>query len=183
MNQTDIPVYYFDTTKVSSNDINESFLNVMNNVIDLQYTPTVVLLKHGKAIHEYIGSETTLKQLKTLTKYKYWFVIEQICTNYLFGGINMKSKQELVLALTAFKETVNNHYVAGLIDETLLKLKKSDNTVQEAKYIYQRLNQVMLAEHLTLNDDAKAALKNIKEISESKGALGGLNSFNTANVL
>lgn len=95
----------------------------------------------------------------------------------------MKSKQELVLALTAFKETVNNHYVAGLIDETLLKLKKSDNNVQEAKYVYQRLNQVMLAEHLTLNDDAKAALKNIKEISESKGALGGLNSFNTANVL
>lgn len=48
-----------------------TFLDMMNNVIGLQYTPTVVLIKHGKVVHRYVGPDATLERLMTLTKYRY----------------------------------------------------------------------------------------------------------------
>lgn len=71
LDETDVPVYYFDTSKVSSKDVDADFLNMMDNVIGLQVTPTIVLVKHGKAIHRYVGSDTSLESLMTLEKYRY----------------------------------------------------------------------------------------------------------------
>lgn len=48
-----------------------TFLDMMNNVIGLQYTPTVVMIKHGKVVHRYVGPDATLERLMTLTKYRY----------------------------------------------------------------------------------------------------------------
>lgn len=71
LDQTGVPVDYFDTSKVSPQDVDGKFLDMMNNVIGLQYTPTVVLIKHGKVVHRYVGPDATLEGLMTLTKYRY----------------------------------------------------------------------------------------------------------------
>lgn len=90
----------------------------------------------------------------------------------------MNEKQELALALERFAKACQNDYV----NKTAVNLKKNENVAQEAKWAYQLLNQVMLAEHLKLDDEAKEALATIKKIAESDGAFGGLNTLNATNV-
>ncbi len=94
----------------------------------------------------------------------------------------MNEKKELALALDRFSRACGNDYVNEAVNRTAVSLKKNENVAQEAKWAYQRLNQVMLAEHLKLNDEAKSALATIRKIAESDGALGGLNTANATNV-
>lgn len=96
--------------------------------------------------------------------------------------ILMNEKQELALALERFAKACQNDYVNEAVNKTAVNLKKNENVAQEAKWAYQRLNQVMLAEHLKLNDEAKEALATIKKIAGSDGAFGGLNTLNATNV-
>jgi predicted bacteriocin transport accessory protein len=71
MNTSTVPVYYLDVDSVSQSELTQNFVDIMYNKIKLQGTPTIALIKHGKVIHEYIGSNTSLNQLQTLKKYKY----------------------------------------------------------------------------------------------------------------
>ena len=81
-----------------------------------------------------------------------------------------------------FAKACQNDYVNEAVNKMAVNLKKNENVAQEAKWAYQRLNQVMLAEHLKLDDEAKEALATIKKIAESDGAFGGLNTLNATNV-
>ena len=81
----------------------------------------------------------------------------------------MSDKQELVLALERFAKACQNDYVNEAVNKTEVNLKKNENVSQEAKWAYQRLNQVMLAEHLKLDDEAKEALATIKKVAGSDG--------------
>lgn len=96
--------------------------------------------------------------------------------------ILMNEKQELALALERFAKACQNDYVNEAVNKMAVNLKKNENVAQEAKWAYQRLNQVMLAEHLKLDDEAKEALATIKKIAGSDGAFGGLNTLNATNV-
>ncbi|MFT8458905.1 MAG: PedC/BrcD family bacteriocin maturation disulfide isomerase [Liquorilactobacillus ghanensis] len=71
MNTSTISIYYLDVDSVSQSELTQSFIDIMDNKIKLQGTPTIVLIKHSKVIHEYIGSNIPLNQLQTLKKYKY----------------------------------------------------------------------------------------------------------------
>lgn len=77
VNNENVKLYYFDLDKVSKDELTPDLNNVIRNIIKLKGTPTVALIKHGKLIHEYLGSDVTEQQLNTLTKYKlswtfYW---------------------------------------------------------------------------------------------------------------
>lgn len=71
MDTSVVPIYYLDVDNVSQNELTQNFLDVMYNKINLQGTPTIVLIKHSKVIHEYTGSDISLSQLQTLKKYNY----------------------------------------------------------------------------------------------------------------
>ena len=71
MAETNVPVYYLDISQITQQVYQDNNLKDFFTKIDFQGTPTVVLLKHGKRIHSYVGSETPLAALQTLTKYKY----------------------------------------------------------------------------------------------------------------
>ncbi|RMC46734.1 Pediocin PA-1 biosynthesis protein pedC [Lactobacillus sp. ESL0230] len=63
-------LYYFNLDIISKDDLTPELNNIIKNIIKLKGTPTIALLKHGKLIHEYLGSNVTEEQLHTLTKYK-----------------------------------------------------------------------------------------------------------------
>lgn len=71
INDTGVPVYYFDMDDVSPDNVSQDFVNMINQTIGLKATPTVALLKHGKLIHEYVGGKISEDRLMTLTKYRY----------------------------------------------------------------------------------------------------------------
>lgn len=71
MAETNVPVYYLDISQITQQVYQDNNLKDFFTKIDFQGTPTVVLLKHVKRIHSYVGSETPLAALQTLTKYKY----------------------------------------------------------------------------------------------------------------
>lgn len=69
--KTSIPLYYLNISELLTTDLTPEFLHIINNIVKLQGTPTVSLIKRGKLIHQYVGADTSLQRLMTLTKYKY----------------------------------------------------------------------------------------------------------------
>lgn len=65
---TGIPVYYLNLDNLGN--INSNFIGEMQR-FEINSTPTVFLLKHGKIIHHYVGDNITEDELMTLTKYHY----------------------------------------------------------------------------------------------------------------
>lgn len=68
INDTGVPVYYLNMDNLGQ--INSDFIGDMQN-FQINATPTVFLLKHGKVIHKYVGDNITEQRLLTLTKYRY----------------------------------------------------------------------------------------------------------------
>lgn len=65
---TGVPVYYLNLDNLGN--INSNFIEEMQR-FEINSTPTVFLLKHGKIIHRYVGDNITENELMTLTKYHY----------------------------------------------------------------------------------------------------------------
>lgn len=99
-------------------------------------------------------------------------------------------KNELAQVLNDFISLAKTHYDRKgneyLLEQLEIALDKTNNNVQdavnEARTIYQNVNTFCLVNHLHLEKDEEALLEKIKEISMSKGWLGGLNSWNTTNT-
>lgn len=68
INDTGVPVYYLNMDNLGQ--INSDFIGDMQK-FQINATPTVFLLKHGKVIHKYVGDNITEQRLLTLTKYHY----------------------------------------------------------------------------------------------------------------
>ncbi len=99
-------------------------------------------------------------------------------------------KNELAQVLNDFISLAKTHYdrkgneylleqLEGALDKTKHNVQ---DAVNEARTTYQNVNTIYLVNHLHLEKDEEALLEKIKEISMSKGWLGGLNSWNTANT-
>lgn len=69
--KTSVPLYYLNIDDLLTTDLTPEFLHIVNDIVKLQGTPTVSLIKRGKLIHQYVGADTSLQKLMTLTKYKY----------------------------------------------------------------------------------------------------------------
>lgn len=99
-------------------------------------------------------------------------------------------KNELAQILNDFISLAKTHYDRKgneyLLEQLEIALDKTNNNVQdavnEARTTYQNVNTFCLVNHLHLEKDEEALLEKIKEISMSKGWLGGLNSWNTTNT-
>lgn len=99
-------------------------------------------------------------------------------------------KNELAQVLNDFISLAKTHYDRKgneyLLEQLEIALDKTNNNVQdavnEARTTYQNVNTFCLVNHLHLEKDEEAILEKIKEISMSKGWLGGLNSWNTTNT-
>lgn len=99
-------------------------------------------------------------------------------------------KNELAQVLNDFISLAKTHYDRKgneyLLEQLEIALDKTNNNVQdavnEARTTYQNVNTFCLVNHLHLEKDEEALLEKIKEISMSKGWLGGLNSWNTTNT-
>ncbi|WP_258561990.1 bacteriocin immunity protein [Lactobacillus johnsonii] len=99
-------------------------------------------------------------------------------------------KNELAQVLNDFISLAKTHYDRKgneyLLEQLEIALDKTNNNVQdavnEARTTYQNVNTFCLVNHLYLEKDEEALLEKIKEISMSKGWLGGLNSWNTTNT-
>ena len=104
--------------------------------------------------------------------------------------IDKNMKNELAQVLNDFISLAKTHYDRKgneyLLDQLEIALDKTNNNVQdavnEARTTYQNVNTFCLVNHLHLEKDEEALLEKIKEISMSKGWLGGLNSWNTTNT-
>lgn len=68
---TSVPLYYLNLSDLSTIDLTPEFLCVINDIVKLQGSPTVSLIKKGKLRRQYVGSDTSLKKLMILAKYKY----------------------------------------------------------------------------------------------------------------
>ncbi|WP_270253798.1 bacteriocin immunity protein [Lactobacillus johnsonii] len=103
--------------------------------------------------------------------------------------IDKNMKNELAQVLNDFISLAKTHYDRKgneyLLEQLEIALDKTNNNVQdavnEARTTYQNVNTICLVNHLHLEKDEEALLEKIKEISMSKGWLGGLNSWNTTN--
>ena len=99
-------------------------------------------------------------------------------------------KNELAQVLNDFISLAKTHYDRKgneyLLEQLEIALDRTNNNVQdavnEARTTYQNVNTFCLVNHLHLEKDEEALLEKIKEISMSKGWLGGLNSWNTTNT-
>ncbi len=104
--------------------------------------------------------------------------------------IDKNMKNELAQVLNDFISLAKTHYDRKgnecLLEQLEIALDKTNNNVQdavnEARTTYQNVNTFCLVNHLHLEKDEEALLEKIKEISMSKGWLGGLNSWNTTNT-
>ena len=104
--------------------------------------------------------------------------------------IDKNMKNELAQVLNDFISLAKTHYDRKgnecLLEQLEIALDKPNNNVQdavnEARTTYQNVNTFCLVNHLHLEKDEEALLEKIKEISMSKGWLGGLNSWNTTNT-
>ena len=104
--------------------------------------------------------------------------------------IDKNMKNELAQVLNDFISLAKTHYDRKgneyLLEQLEIALDKTNNNVQdavnEARTTYQNVNTSCLVNHLHLEKDEEALLEKIKEISMSKGWLGGLNSWNTTNT-
>ena len=104
--------------------------------------------------------------------------------------IDKNMKNELAQVLNDFILLAKTHYDRKgneyLLEQLEIALDKTNNNVQdavnEARTTYQNVNTFCLVNHLHLEKDEEALLEKIKEISMSKGWLGGLNSWNTTNT-
>ena len=104
--------------------------------------------------------------------------------------IDKNMKNELAQVLNDFISLAKTHYDRKgneyLLEQLEIALDKTNNNVQdavnEARTTYQNVNTFCLVNHLHLEKDGEALLEKIKEISMSKGWLGGLNSWNTTNT-
>lgn len=93
-------------------------------------------------------------------------------------------KNELAQVLNDFISLAKTHYDRKgneyLLEQLEIALDKTNNNVQdavnEARTTYQNVNTICLVNHLHLEKDEEVLLEKIKEISMSKGWLGGLNS-------
>lgn len=105
-------------------------------------------------------------------------------------GMDKNMKNELAQVLNDFISLAKTHYDRKgneyLLEQLEIALDKTNNNVQdavnEARTTYQNVNTFCLVNHLHLEKDEAALLEKIKEISMSKGWLGGLNSWNTTNT-
>ena len=99
-------------------------------------------------------------------------------------------KNELAQVLNDFISLAKTHYdrkgneylleqLEGALDKTNHNFQ---DAVNEARTTYQNVNTICLVNHLHLEKDEETLLEKIKEISMSKGWLGGLNSWNTTNT-
>lgn len=99
-------------------------------------------------------------------------------------------RNELAQVLNDFISLAKTHYDRKgneyLLEQLEIALDKTNNNVQdavnEARTTYQNVNTICLVNHLHLEKDEEVLLEKIKEISMSKGWLGGLNSWNTTNT-
>ena len=104
--------------------------------------------------------------------------------------IDKNMKNELAQVLNDFISLAKTHYDRKgnecLLEQLEIALDKTNNNVQdavnEARTTYQNVNTFCLVNHIHLEKDEEALLEKIKEISMSKGWLGGLNSWNTTNT-
>ena len=104
--------------------------------------------------------------------------------------IDKNMKNELAQVLNDFISLAKTHYDRKgneyLLEQLEIALDKTNNNVQdavnEARTTYQNVNTICLVNHLHLEKDEVALLEKSKEISMSKGWLGGLNSWNTTNT-
>ena len=104
--------------------------------------------------------------------------------------IDKNMKNELAQVLNDFISLAKTHYDRKgneyLLEQLEIALDKTNNNVQdavnEARTTYQNVNTFCLVNHLHGEKDEEALLEKIKEISMSKGWLGGLNSWNTTNT-
>lgn len=104
--------------------------------------------------------------------------------------IDKNMKNELAQVLNDFISLAKTHYDRKgneyLLEQLEIALDKTNNNVQdavnEARTTYQNVNTICLVNHLHLEKDEEVLLEKIKEISMSKGWLGGLNSWNTTNT-
>ena len=104
--------------------------------------------------------------------------------------IDKYMKNDLAQVLNDFISLAKTHYDRKgnecLLEQLEIALDKTNNNVQdavnEARTTYQNVNTFCLVNHLHLEKDEEALLEKIKEISMSKGWLGGLNSWNTTNT-
>lgn len=104
--------------------------------------------------------------------------------------IDKNMKNELAQVLNDFISLAKTHYDRKgnecLLEQLEIALDKTNNNVQdavnEARTTYQNVNTFCLVNHLHLEKDEEALLEKIKEISMSKGWLGGLNSWNTTDT-
>ncbi|MEX0379816.1 PedC/BrcD family bacteriocin maturation disulfide isomerase [Leuconostoc sp. MS02] len=71
MESSNIRIKYLDISKITSDQINNDFIDVYSKTLGITVAPTILLIKHAKVIHSYVGSDTNLNQLNTLKKYKY----------------------------------------------------------------------------------------------------------------
>ncbi|CAM3172069.1 PedC/BrcD family bacteriocin maturation disulfide isomerase [Leuconostoc gasicomitatum] len=68
---SNVKIKYLDISKITAEQASNDFINVYSKILGIKIAPTILLIKHGKVIHSYVGSDTSLSQLNTLTKYKY----------------------------------------------------------------------------------------------------------------
>ena len=109
------------------------------------------------------------------------------CLSAVGGGV---LRDIFAKVLNDFISLAKTHYDRKgneyLLEQLEIALDKTNNNVQdavnEARTTYQNVNTICLVNHLHLEKDEEALLEKIKEISMSKGWLGGLNSWNTTNT-
>lgn len=99
-------------------------------------------------------------------------------------------QKDLEKVLNKFISIAKNHYERKgneyLLEQLEIALDKinqnSRDVVDEARATYQNVNTICLVNHLHLDKKEEELLEKIKEISMSKGWIGGLNSWNTTNT-
>ena len=104
--------------------------------------------------------------------------------------IDKNMKNELAQVLNDFISLAKTHYDRKgneyLLEQLEIALDKTNNSVQDAvngaRRTYQNVSTFYLVNNRHLDKDEEALLEKIKEISMSKGWLGGLNSWNTTNT-
>lgn len=77
----------------------------------------------------------------------------------------------------------NNSYLLDLLEKFEAKVNQKEfNSTDMARYLYQKINTICLANKIKLTKKELSLLDKIKGISQHGSWLSGLNSFNTTNV-
>lgn len=101
-----------------------------------------------------------------------------------------KNKEELVNLLNSFiaecqkqKQREENQYLLDFLTKAQEKLSHNQqNSVDEARTIYQNVNTICLASHIKLTDNESKILKEINELSAGQGIWSNMNALNTVNT-